>query len=59
MVTLRVSGADGSGTGSGWVYDDAGHIVTNNHVVAGAADDGKITVVLADGQQVRRHGRRA
>ena len=52
VVTLRVEGADGSGTGSGWVYDKAGHIVTNNHVVAGAADGGKITVVLANGQQV-------
>jgi putative serine protease PepD len=52
VVTLRVSGADGSGTGSGWVYDRIGHIVTNNHVVAGAADGGKITVVLANGQQV-------
>jgi len=52
VVTLRVTGADGSGTGSGWVYDDAGHIVTNNHVVAGAGDGGKITVVLANGQQV-------
>ena len=52
VVTLRVEGADGSGTGSGWVYDKAGHIVTNNHVVAGAADGGTITVVLANGQQV-------
>jgi putative serine protease PepD len=52
VVTLRVEGADGAGTGSGWVYDKAGHIVTNNHVVAGAADGGKITVVLANGQQV-------
>jgi putative serine protease PepD len=52
VVTLRVTGADGSGTGSGWVYDDIGHIVTNNHVVAGAADGGKITVELANGQQV-------
>ncbi len=52
VVTLRVTGADGSGTGSGWVYDEIGHIVTNNHVVAGAADGGKITVVLANGQQV-------
>ena len=49
---MRVEGADGSGTGSGWVYDKAGHIVTNNHVVAGAADGGTITVVLANGQQV-------
>jgi putative serine protease PepD len=53
VVTLRVQGADGSGTGSGWVYDDAGHIVTNNHVVAGAADSGSITVVLANGQQAK------
>jgi serine protease Do len=32
--------------GSGWIWDSAGHIVTNNHVVDGAA---KITVVFADG----------
>lgn len=51
VVTLRVEGADGDGTGSGWVYDDRGHIVTNNHVVASAADGGDITVVLANGQQ--------
>ena len=25
-----------SGSGSGWVMDDAGHVVTNHHVVAGA-----------------------
>ena len=34
------------GTGSGFVYDAAGHIVTNNHVVEGADE---IEVVLADG----------
>ena len=53
VVTLRVKGADGEGTGSGWVYDGKGHIVTNNHVVAGAADSGEITVVLANGQQAK------
>lgn len=52
VVTLRVDGADGGSTGSGWVYDDADHVVTNNHVVAGVGDDGEVTVVLADGQQV-------
>ncbi|QKE83960.1 trypsin-like peptidase domain-containing protein [Arthrobacter sp. NEB 688] len=52
VVTLRVEGADGGATGSGWVYDDAGHVVTNNHVVAGAGDDGTITVVLSNGKQV-------
>jgi serine protease Do len=34
------------GTGSGFVYDDKGHILTNNHVVAGAK---KITVSFHDG----------
>ncbi len=32
--------------GSGFVWDDAGHIVTNNHVVDGAA---KVTVTFPDG----------
>jgi len=34
------------GTGSGFAYDDQGHIVTNNHVVANANE---VSVVLADG----------
>ena len=36
------------GEGSGFVYDDEGHIVTNNHVVA---DAGQIVVTFADGTQ--------
>ena len=36
------------GAGSGWVYDAAGHIVTNNHVVAGAKE---ITVRFFDGRE--------
>ena len=35
------------GQGSGWVWDEAGHIVTNNHVVAGASD---IVVNFANGR---------
>jgi len=38
------------GEGSGWVYDDQGHIVTNNHVVAGAQE---IIVNFADGSWTR------
>jgi len=38
-----------SGTGSGFVYDDKGHIVTNNHVVEGAE---KITVQFYDGEEM-------
>ncbi|QNN48565.1 trypsin-like peptidase domain-containing protein [Phycicoccus endophyticus] len=52
VVTLRVETGSGDATGSGWAYDDAGHIVTNNHVVADAGDDATVTVVLADGTQV-------
>jgi len=36
----------GTGTGSGFVYDNRGHIVTNNHVVEGAE---KIVVAFHDG----------
>jgi len=36
------------GTGSGFVYDDKGHILTNNHVVDNAE---KITVTFSDGTE--------
>ena len=52
VVTLRVDGADGVATGSGWVYDGQGHIVTNNHVVSGATGSDGITVVLANGKRL-------
>ncbi len=51
VVTIRVEAAGGDGTGSGWVLDDKGHVVTNNHVVSSAADGGEITVVLSNGKQ--------
>ena len=38
----------GRGLGSGIVFDDAGHVVTNAHVVAGSS---AFTVTLADGSQ--------
>jgi S1-C subfamily serine protease len=34
-------------SGSGWIYDDAGHVVTNEHVVSGGRD---IKVQLHDGR---------
>lgn len=36
--------------GSGWVYDNQGHIVTNAHVVDGA---NQVTVTFSDGAQYR------
>jgi len=38
----------GQGTGSGFVYDGHGHILTNNHVVSGAE---KIVVTFHDGEK--------
>ena len=42
-------GFETEGTGSGFVYDDKGHIVTNNHVVEGAD---KIVVQFYDGEEM-------
>ena len=39
-----------SGSGSGFVYSDEGHIVTNNHVVEGSS---RIEVVFANGERQR------
>ena len=49
VVTVLVSGSQGSGSGSGVIWDDEGRIVTNNHVVAGAQD---VEIVLATGVQL-------
>jgi S1-C subfamily serine protease len=38
------------GTGSGFIWDEAGHVVTNFHVIQGAAE---ATVKLADGRDYR------
>ncbi len=51
VVAIRVTGSAGEGTGSGFVIDGKGHILTNNHVVALAGDGGTIKVVFDDGSQ--------
>jgi 2-alkenal reductase len=54
-ISVRVPSASGQGptarqgTGSGFVIDDQGHIMTNNHVIADAT---RIEVTLADGLKV-------
>ncbi|MFE6590184.1 trypsin-like peptidase domain-containing protein [Streptomyces sp. NPDC057781] len=49
VVTLHVSGSDAAGTGTGFVLDDRGHILTNNHVVEPAGSGGGITVTFNSG----------
>ncbi|MDO5677837.1 MAG: trypsin-like peptidase domain-containing protein [Propionibacteriaceae bacterium] len=47
VVAIQVSGGAGSGSqGSGVVIDGAGHIVTNNHVVASAGQGAQVAVLL-------------
>lgn len=38
QISAEVGGQAGGATGSGFILDREGHIVTNNHVVEGAAD---------------------
>jgi len=52
-VMIRVGSNGSGGTGSGFVLDTDGHIMTNNHVIADAADGGRITVMFSDGARVR------
>jgi putative serine protease PepD len=50
VVTIQVQGQRAAGEGSGVVLDPDGSILTNNHVVAAAANGGEIRVVLSDGR---------
>ncbi|MEE1939202.1 trypsin-like peptidase domain-containing protein [Streptomyces sp. TRM 70361] len=50
VVTIHVRGAGEQGTGTGFVLDERGHLLTNHHVVDPAGDGGDITVTFHDGQ---------
>ncbi|WP_407700347.1 trypsin-like peptidase domain-containing protein [Streptomyces beihaiensis] len=50
VVTIHTEGAAEAGTGTGFVLDRRGHILTNNHVVAPAGSTGKISVTFSDGR---------
>ncbi len=50
-VMIRAGSGTSGATGSGFVLDAAGRIMTNNHVVARAAGGGRITVTFADGRR--------
>jgi len=49
VVSIQVNGAGGQGTGSGFVLDGRGHILTNNHVVDGAS---QVLLQFSNGRQV-------
>ncbi|AYG80629.1 Putative serine protease HtrA [Streptomyces hundungensis] len=52
VVTIHVTGSGESGTGTGFVLDNAGHLLTNNHVVKSAGNAGKISVTFSGGESV-------
>jgi putative serine protease PepD len=52
VVTIDAQSGDGEGgTGTGFVYDKEGHILTNNHVVASAADSGQLSATFSNGKK--------
>ncbi|MEE1817070.1 trypsin-like peptidase domain-containing protein [Streptomyces sp. SP18ES09] len=53
VVTLHVTGNGSAGTGTGFVLDTKGHILTNNHVVDGAGASGDISVTFSSGETAR------
>ncbi|MEU7686049.1 S1C family serine protease, partial [Streptomyces spectabilis] len=53
VVTLHVRGSEGAGTGTGFVLDGKGHILTNNHVVEPAGTGGEISVTFSGGETAR------
>jgi len=55
VVSISVKTASGGGTGSGSIYKSnstISYIITNNHVVEGAATSGTIKVEFADGSEI-------
>ncbi|MFV0127965.1 trypsin-like peptidase domain-containing protein [Streptomyces sp. HMX112] len=53
VVTIHVSGGGEQGTGTGFVLDQRGHILTNHHVVDPAGSSGAITVTFSGGETAR------
>ncbi|WP_436847655.1 S1C family serine protease [Streptomyces avermitilis] len=53
VVTLHVKGSTGEGTGTGFVLDGRGHILTNNHVVEPAGSSGEISVTFSGGETAK------
>lgn len=55
VVSIKVTGTSGSGTGSGWIYksdNSNSFIVTNNHVIESAVNGGNISVEFLNGDNI-------
>ncbi|MET9201965.1 trypsin-like peptidase domain-containing protein [Gordonia sp. NPDC003585] len=47
---IKVAGSQGTAVGSGIVLSQDGHVLTNNHVVDGVGNSGRIQVTTSDGK---------
>lgn len=52
VVSISTETTSGSATGSGFIIESSGYILTNNHVVDGASGSGAITVTLNSGRSL-------
>ncbi|MGH3703508.1 MAG: S1C family serine protease, partial [Agromyces sp.] len=50
VVTISARSGSGGGVGTGEIIRDDGYIVTNNHVIAVAAEGGEIAVLYSSGE---------
>ncbi|ASR34557.1 peptidase S1 [Prauserella marina] len=50
-VDIKVPTGQGTATGTGIILSEDGYVLTNNHVVAGASENGKIQVTAPDGKK--------
>ena len=53
VVQINVAGDGGAGSGTGIIISSDGQIITNNHVVEGAADGGTLTASFNDGSNAK------
>jgi putative serine protease PepD len=51
VVSILIEAGDNSGSGSGFIVQSDGYILTNNHVAAPAVNGGELTVVFEDGEK--------
>jgi putative serine protease PepD len=51
VVSILIEAGEESGSGSGFIVQSDGYILTNNHVAAPAADGGELIVVFENGEK--------
>lgn len=53
VVSILIEAGNDSGSGSGFIVQSNGYILTNNHVAAPATDGGELTVVFENGEKAK------